>query len=204
MNDRAYNELNLKKGANETEIRAAFRKLAKEHHPDTGTAGQNGADKFRRAYGAYRELMAKIEAKRPKSAVLRSAPASPTAYVFDGQRNAGLDVYVDLALVRPEMASFSLVLPWTSHEACPRCLGRGQTLGRLGQDSSLYRPSPCPRCQGSGSVESQSHLSVTVTEEMAKRGKFRLRGAGGYLPSQARRGDLIVSLRFAESLPKGH
>ncbi|MDR1308658.1 MAG: DnaJ domain-containing protein [Deltaproteobacteria bacterium] len=204
MSNRAYDELNLKRGATEIEIRAAFRRLAKESHPDTSAEGQQGADKFRRAYGAYRELMARMGAKRPRNVAPPDAPESPTAFVFDGQRKAGLDVYVDLALVRPDAADFRLVLPWTAHEACPRCLGRGQTLGRLGPDSSLYRPQPCPRCQGRGSLESPSHLSVTVTAEMAQRGRFRLRGAGGYLPSQARRGDLIVSLRFVDGLPKGH
>jgi hypothetical protein len=39
---------------------------------------------------------------------------------------------------------------------------------------------------------------------MLERGRFRLRGAGGYLPKEARRGDLIVRLRWVDRLPTGH
>jgi hypothetical protein len=39
---------------------------------------------------------------------------------------------------------------------------------------------------------------------MARRGKFRLRQAGGYLPKEARRGDLIVTIRWVDRLPSGH
>jgi DnaJ-class molecular chaperone len=201
MNSRAYNELNLRQNATETEIRAAFRRLAKEHHPDTSHRGPEDVDKFRKAYRAYRELMG-VMAKRPDA--IKATPTSPTGFVFEGQRKHGLDVYMDLALVRPESPDFEIVLPHASHQACPRCLGRGQTFGRLNPDSSVYRPQTCSKCQGKGSISSQEHLSVKITAEMAQRGKFRLRGAGGYLPGQAKRGDLIISLRFVDRLPTGH
>ncbi|MDR3134786.1 MAG: DnaJ domain-containing protein [Deltaproteobacteria bacterium] len=201
MNSRAYSELNLRKGATESEIRAAFRKLAKDNHPDTGLNGTGDVDKFRRAYKAYRELLGQATSK-PKLAQV--APSSPTPFVFEGQRRHGLDIYVDIALVKPESPGFEIVIPFASHEACPRCLGQGQTLGRLGPDSSLYRTQTCPKCKGQGSIAKDKHLTVTVTSQMAERGKFRLRGAGGYVPSQAIRGDLIVTLRWVDRLPVGN
>ncbi|MDR2368554.1 MAG: DnaJ domain-containing protein [Deltaproteobacteria bacterium] len=204
MNGMAYSELNLKKGASESEIKAAFRKLAKEHHPDSGRPGYD-VEKFRNAYRAYRELLGQAK-KAGHEAAQKPAPVSPTAFVFDGQRTHGLDVYYDLAVERPQSldGGFGIVLPFTAREACPRCLGKGQTLGRLSPGGDVYRPRTCPRCHGAGSLGRASHLTVRVTAGMAGRGKFRLRGAGGYLPSQARRGDLIVSLRFVDSLPAGN
>ncbi|MDR2302462.1 MAG: DnaJ domain-containing protein [Deltaproteobacteria bacterium] len=207
MNVRAYRELNLKKGASEAEIKAAFRKLAKEHHPDTGRGGADDVAKFRSAYKAYRELLRETKINGQKEffgAAKVSAPVSPTPFRYDGERKHGLDVYVELSLVRPYGSEFEIILPFTSHEACPRCLGQGQTLGRLNFESQIYRPQTCPKCQGQGAIGEIKYLTVKVTEQMAQRGKFRLRGAGGYLPSQAKRGDLIVSLRFVDTLPVGN
>jgi DnaJ-class molecular chaperone len=203
MNHDAYQELNLQHGATEREIKTAFRKLAKEHHPDTSSLGQASADKFRRAYQAYKQLIAQalLKPATPNA----STPVSPTPYVFDGQRRMGLDVYLDIALVRPALdENFSLALPWTAYEACPRCLGQGQTLSRLNQESNVYRPQTCPKCQGEGSLKQRKHISVAVTPQMAQAGKFRLREAGAYIPSQAKRGDLIVTLRWVDRLPTGH
>jgi DnaJ-class molecular chaperone len=208
MNTNAYHELNLTKGAGETEIKAAFRRLAKEYHPDTSGNGPADAEKFRRAFQAYKELIAQAVTRKPDSSTQASpqaSPASPTAYVFDSERRAGLDVLMDIALVRPAAGvPFDLVLPWTSHRACPRCLGRGQTLSRGSLESDLYKPRTCDKCHGTGSVDEGGRLSVTVTPEMAERGKIRLRGAGAYLPKQAARGDLIVSFRWVDRLPTGH
>ncbi|MDR0622492.1 MAG: DnaJ domain-containing protein [Deltaproteobacteria bacterium] len=210
MNVRAYQELNLRQGASESEIKAAFRKLAKTHHPDTGAGGAANVAKFRSAYQAYSELMgykvkadgkARQRGPEAQATEAKAAPVSPTPFRFEGQRKLGLDVYLDIALVRPESLGFTIVLPFTAHEACPRCLGQGQTLGRLSPGGDVYRPQSCPKCQGRGSVGRNEFLTVNVTEEMAQRGKFRLRGVGGYLPKQAKRGDLIVSLRWVDSLP---
>ena len=199
MNTSAYKNLNLREGAGELEIRAAFRRAAKDNHPDSRADGD--VAKFRRACSAYKTLMRDIDSKRRTLAL----HASPTPYVFDGQRTVGLDVYYDIALVRPEPGqNFTLVLPTTSFEACPRCLGQGQTLSRLSFGSDAYRPETCPKCAGKGHISHRKDLSAVVTPEMAERGKFRLRRAGGYLPKEARRGDLIVSLRWVDRLPAGH
>ena len=200
MNVRAYQELNLRKGATESEIKSAFRKLAKENHPDGGSNGTGDVAKFRSAYNAYSELMKEARKNAPASSPL----ASPTPFRFVGERKSGLDVYLDIALVRPESPDFDIVLPFTAQEACPRCLGQGQTLGRLTPGGDLYRPQTCPKCQGRGSIGRPERIAIKVTALMAERGKFRLRGAGGYLPSQAKRGDLIVTLRWVDSLPAGH
>ena len=199
MTVNAYKDLNLREGDGEMEIRAAFRRMAKDNHPDSSANGD--VTKFRRACAAYKALMRDI-ASQKKAMRLH---ASSVPYVFDGQRTFGLDMYFDIAMVRPEPGeSFTLVLPVSSQEACPRCLGQGQTLSKLGEGSSVYRPTTCPKCSGTGSISDKKELSVAVPPEMAERGKFRLRKAGGYLPKEAKRGDLIVAIRWVDSLPTGH
>lgn len=195
----AYKDLNLREGAGELEIRAAFRRAAKDNHPDSCSTGD--VAKFRKACSAYKTLMK--EAAVRKRALFTASSSVP--YVFDGQRACGLDLYFDIALVRPENGEgFTLSLPTVSQTACPRCFGQGRTLARRSGGSDLYRPTVCPKCAGKGAVSENKVLSVAVTSEMAERGKFRLKGAGGYLPKEARRGDLIVAMRWVDTLPQGH
>ena len=197
MTTSAYKDLNLREGAGEMEIRAAFRRLAKDNHPYSASNGD--VNKFRKACAAYRELMRSLSNRTPR------LHAASTPYVFEGRRQAGLDVYFDLALVRPAgEGNFTLVLPTDAHEACPLCLGQGRTLSRSFDGSSVYKPRTCPKCSGRGSLSSPKDLMVSVTPEMAEMGKFRLRKAGGYLPKEAKRGDLIVTLRWVDRLPAGH
>jgi DnaJ-class molecular chaperone len=198
----AYRELNLREGAGEMEIKSAFRRLAKNCHPDG--QGSTDVERFRRAYKAYQQLIKALVGN--KSSLESDAPPSDPGrpFVFDDRRQVGLDVYFDLAMVRPLDDSFTIVLPTDAVEACPRCLGQGQTLSRLNPESSVYRPGVCPKCHGTGSIKRRRQISVTVTSEMIARGKFRLRNAGSYLPRQARRGDLIVAFRWVDTLPTGH
>ncbi|MDR1546836.1 MAG: DnaJ domain-containing protein [Deltaproteobacteria bacterium] len=192
-----YRELGLVDGASEGEIRAAFRRLAKTHHPDAAGRGPEDVERFRRAYKAYKDLLKKNVAGRGEDELT-------TPFVFEGQRTVGLDVYYDLFLVRPQAPGpFKLTLPWSSQQACPRCLGQGSVLTRLDQ-GPIFRPHRCERCGGAGKIARRTKLSVAVSEEMAARGKFRLRRAGGYLPGEARRGDLIVTIKWVDRLPVGH
>ncbi|MDR2421909.1 MAG: DnaJ domain-containing protein [Deltaproteobacteria bacterium] len=136
----SYQELSLAPGATEREIKAAFRKLAKESHPDSGPAGGDPG-KFQKAYAAYQALLATARASRKREEAL-----SGGGYRFLSRSHDGLDVYYELSLVKPS-GEFSLTLPWAAQETCPRCFGEGRTLTQLNQ-GSVYRPTVCPRCGG--------------------------------------------------------
>ncbi|MDR1872278.1 MAG: DnaJ domain-containing protein [Deltaproteobacteria bacterium] len=192
----SYQELRLAPGATEREIKAAFRQLAKESHPDSG---QDGGDalKFRKAYEAYRNLLAKARAHQKKERLL-----SGVQYQFVSRTQEDLDVHYYLDLVKSG-DSFDLTLPWTAHEVCPRCFGEGRTLVQL-KSGSVYRPTVCPRCGGAGHTERFSHIAVHVTKEMADSGKIRLKGAGELDHQEGRRGDLYVHLAFVDRLSETH
>jgi molecular chaperone DnaJ len=194
----SYQELRLAPGATEREIKAAFRRLAKESHPDSGRDGGD-PQKFQKAREAYQSLLAKArESRKREIAVKDSSPD----YQFLGRTQDDLNVHYDLALVR-KSGGFRMTLPWTAQEVCPRCFGQGRTLSQLNQ-GSIYRPTVCPRCGGTGQTARDSYIAVTVDEEMAKSGKIRLKGAGAYDPKTARRGDLYVNLNFVERLREIH
>jgi len=48
-----YQELGVARGAGADEIRKAFRKLAKQHHPDANPGNKASEEKFKRASGAF-------------------------------------------------------------------------------------------------------------------------------------------------------
>jgi DnaJ-class molecular chaperone len=198
-----YQELNLNEGASLSEIKAAYRQVAKSCHPDS-SSGATDALKFSRAHDAYKgllkEVMGALEGKL--NVVKGPEDASGTPYVFIGQRTFGLDIYYDVLLARPETGvEVKLNLPWTRREACPRCLGQGVTLTRKG-NGYVYKPHNCERCQGKGVIENQSRVEVKLTSQMLENGKVRLRNAGAYAPKDGKRGDLIVNLEFCDSLPQ--
>jgi DnaJ-class molecular chaperone len=56
MADSYYNLLGVAKGASEKEIRAAFRKLARQYHPDVNPGDASASDKFKEINEAYQVL----------------------------------------------------------------------------------------------------------------------------------------------------
>ncbi|MDR2612402.1 MAG: DnaJ domain-containing protein [Deltaproteobacteria bacterium] len=200
-----YRELDIREGASLNEIKAAYRKVAKSCHPDA-VSGKADPDRFSRASEAYRsllrEVMGALKGGPSKGPAALTGKACAAPYRFIGRKALGLDVFYDLLLLRPAPGSTVEVrLPWTRRDACPRCLGKGETVRRSG-GGFVYRPSPCPRCQGKGYVEEERLSRVSLTPEMIARGRVRVNGAGGYLPKEGRRGDLVLNILVAETMPR--
>jgi hypothetical protein len=114
----------------------------------------------------------------------------------------GLDIHYEMAVVRSE-EQFSLTIPWASQTICPHCFGRGQTLSMAGF-GSVYRSVLCPRCGGEGHLETYLAVTVLVTPKMAESGQIRLQGGGLGDPRSIGHGDLVLSLKFVDRLPKNH
>jgi len=194
-----YKDLNLREGASLGEIKAAFRQVAKTCHPDSVGAGRADVEKFIKAQTAYKKLLQTAASRNRKRKTAGSGrPSQP--YRWEERREEGLDVIYRLTVLRPAAgAERRLILPARAQEACPRCLGQGRTLAKLG-GNGLYRPTTCPRCEGRGALDRPVTLAVTITADQVGRSKIRLRGAGLYQASQARRGDLILELTWADRL----
>lgn len=207
----SYQDLNLTEGASTNEIKAAFRRLAKAHHPDAAGRNPEDVEKFIKAQTAYQRLMKKAVAhnrhrRAAQTAAEKPAAAKPAAkaaanWRFESSREVGLDVYYRLSILRPGPEGGRITLPWQAREACPRCLGQGQTLAKISHNS-LYRPCTCSKCGGQGSLSRESKLEVSLTPEMIGRDKIRLRRCGLYNAKAAQRGDLILEVTWVCEFPQ--
>lgn len=206
-NTSCYQHLNLKEGASLSEIKNAFRHMAKAHHPDAAGQTSQDVDKFIKAQTAYQKLLKKAVAHNRTRSTETTFSSKTLKTVsenwrFVGRREAGLDIYYRLEVLKSVTGGeFKLVLPWQTQQACPRCLGQGQTLNRVNQ-SSLYRPQTCSKCEGRGSISRETKLETTISPEMVNQGKIRLRKAGLYNSKEARRGDLILEIVWVDHLPR--
>ncbi|MDR2338562.1 MAG: DnaJ domain-containing protein [Deltaproteobacteria bacterium] len=201
-----YKDLNLKEGASLDEIKAAYRVMAKTYHPDSPAAnGSASAEKFRKAYDAYKGLLRDaLDGKTTAGKAGHDLDLELSPYVFSAKRDKGLDVHYDLVLEKPEpLRAVRISLPVTRREACPRCLGQGVTLARKG-NGFVYKPVGCHRCEGKGFVSQETEIEITLSPDMLRYGKVRLRNLGAYVPKDGKRGDLVLNLEYVARLPKNN
>lgn len=201
-----YSDLNIHEGASINEIKAAFRSMAKACHPDSVGREKANVEKFIKAQSAYQKLMktamahnaARRAAKKGTEEKMGGVAAN---WRFENRSDIGLDVYYSLSVIRPAFGGTRVVLPWQAQEACPTCLGHGQTLSRVA-NGNIYRPTACPKCGGHGTITRESKVEVNITDDMVGMTKIRLRKAGLYNAKTAQRGDLILNINWVDELPR--
>ncbi|MEW5724113.1 MAG: DnaJ domain-containing protein [Thermodesulfobacteriota bacterium] len=196
-----YETLKLKPGASARDVKAAFRRLAKEYHPDAAGGGGD-AIRFTRVHEAYRSLLGEMDRK----------PSGPGRYVsatagwdwrFEGVADRGAEVvYMIRVTAGAAAAGLEIVLPWQAEDACPRCLGAGHTLAPIFGGPHLAKVR-CPKCGGKGVVRRNSNLRVALTPEMIRQGRVRLKGLGHYQPTRGVRGDLVLEIHQEYHRPGG-
>ncbi len=166
-----YEVLGVERNASETEIKKAYRKLARQYHPDVNPGDKTAEEKFKEINEAY-EVLSDPE-KRARYDQFGHAGTDPNGFggfggfggagdfagfgdIFDmffggaGQRTnrgpqVGSDLRLDLVLTFEEAAfgvEKDIELPRL--ENCPTCEGTGAKPGT--------RPATCPKCQGTGQV----------------------------------------------------
>jgi DnaJ-class molecular chaperone len=183
-----YQTLNLSPQATIQDVKASYRRLVKQYHPDTAGDSRADVSSFHKVHEAYRSLMAELSDSGQRA----KAPQAP--WRFEGLSENGVDVIYVLRISREAAASdLHLVLPWKAEEACPSCLGQGRTLTPMFGGGHLHR-SPCLKCQGRGIATRNSSVQVDLTPGMIAQGLVRMKGLGHYDPRQARRGDLVIEL----------
>jgi molecular chaperone DnaJ len=212
-----YEILGVERGASEADVKKAFRKLAREVHPDVSTA-PDAETRFREAAEAY-EVLSNSETRelydRYGHAGLRSGGFQPGHFDFGsltdlfsaffgddlfgaGGRARGSDV---VAAVEIELADAATgvrrEVPFEVAVTCTRCSGDGAEPGTA--------VSTCPTCGGAGRVQ---HVSRSVFGEFVRaQGCPTCQGSGRLIeqPCEGCRGSgRVVDERTLEvSIPAG-
>ena len=179
-----YESLGLQKGAGDDEIKKAYRKLAKEYHPDLHPGDKAAEEKFKEIGEAY-EVLSDPD-KKAKYDRYGHAAFDPSAgfggggaggfggfddlgdilgSIFGGgfggggvRRNGpmrGENVRARLAITFEEAAfGCSKDVSITRIEDCDDCGGSGAAKGTV--------PETCPKCHGSGQVSAQQRTPFGV------------------------------------------
>ena len=178
-----YEVLGVSRSASEQELKAAYRKLALQHHPDRNPGNKESEERFKACSEAYQVL----SDPQKRAAYDRYGHAGLGASGFDGNPfgaadlgdifgdlfgemfnmggsgrrgsrvQKGRDIRHDLT-IEFEEAVFGKEAKVTIRrmEACPECRGAGTASGR--------GPSTCPHCQGRGQVRfQQGFFSIART-----------------------------------------
>ncbi len=222
-----YEVLGVSRAAGDTEIKKAFRRLARELHPDTNTEDPQAEDKFKEAAEAY-EVLSDADRRRQYDAYghdgLRSGGYAPNFEGFGsvsdlfsaffgsggfdtafgtgrGQRSAqvqGADVVVAVAIDLPQAARGDTVE--VEHEVdvrCEHCHGNGAEPG-----TPIVT---CSRCQGSGQIQA---VSRTAFGQLVRTALCDVCGGEGRVPEQPCRvcagaGKVRESRTLAVQVPAG-
>jgi molecular chaperone DnaJ len=178
-----YEVLGVPKNASADEIKKAYRKLARQHHPDANPGDASAEERFKEIQGAY-DVLSDPE-KRKAYDTFGSANGRPggpgfTNVDFDfgdlgdlgdlfgglfgrggggrrapsGQRGADLEVEVRLSF-EDSLRGVETKIPVEVETACRECGGSGAKPGTA--------PTICPECKGRGVLaESQGLFALST------------------------------------------
>jgi DnaJ-class molecular chaperone len=83
-----YQELGVSRGASAEEIRKAFRKLAKKHHPDVNPGNKAAEEKFKRVSGAF-DILGDVDKRKKFDAGEIDADGRETVRAYGSGPGAG-------------------------------------------------------------------------------------------------------------------
>ena len=169
-----YIVLGVAQGATESEIKRAYRRLARRYHPDINPGDQTAEERFREILEAYETLIDPTRRSRYDAGHRTTAPGRQAAG-FEGfdfstrgadysatfgdlfaevltqrgrapAQQRGADLHIEMQVTFEEaLGGIQRAIPVTRRENCRTCAGTGRTRSSTGS---------CPLCQGTGAVRS--------------------------------------------------
>src|ERR671917_621208 len=217
-----FGVLGVARGANDSDIKRAYRKLARDLHPDVNP-DPGAKERFQEITRAYEAL---TDPEKRRIVDLGGDP-------FDaggrrGRPRAGRDALIPIELELDETVfgavkdltvdtavlcttcTGSGAAPGTHAATCATCSGRGEVQsvqrGFLGQVVSSRTcpscggtgqviPEPCPECAGDGRIRARRTISAKVPAGVEDGMRIRLSGQGEVGPGGGPAGDLYVEVR---------
>jgi molecular chaperone DnaJ len=197
-----YEVLGVPRGADEAQVKKAFRRLARELHPDVNTSDPQAEEKFKEAAEAY-EVLSDAERRRTYDAYghdgLRTGGYAPNFEGFGslsdlfgaffggggfegafgggrgrGGARAGADVAAAVTIDLAEAArGVQVEVDYEVAARCEHCHGNGAEPG-----TPIVT---CPRCQGAGQLQA---VSRTAFGQMVRTAVCDVCGGDGRVPEQ--------------------
>ena len=209
-----YAILGIPKGADEKEIKAAYRKLARKYHPDVNPNDPEAENKFKEISEAY-AVLSDPERRRGYDAygVDPQQGGIPTGGYQGGTEDFGgfgdifgrffggfgdglfagmhpnaqprdAEIPVTISLDEVDKGT-KRTLNYQTQDACPQCKGTGMVRTRGGEQMN------CPQCGGTGLTVASRKVEITIPIGIQSGKKLRVPG-GGHRGANGRGGDLFV------------
>jgi molecular chaperone DnaJ len=175
-----YETLGVAKNASADEIKKAYRKLARQHHPDANPGDKEAEERFKEVQNAY-DVLSDPEKRKQYDSPTGFAGSANGGFGFEGadfgdlgdllgglfgrgaaagygrsgrgQRGNDVETQVTLSF-EDALQGVQMKIPVTLEVACHTCHGSGAKPGTA--------PTICPQCGGRGIVaESQGFFSLS-------------------------------------------
>jgi len=204
-----YRILGVDRRADEREVKAAFRRMARRYHPDVNPGDTGAEQRFKDVNEAY-EVLGDTDKRRRYDMVgpanwaragMGAEGGTQTrsgASTFDffqsvftnantrrSRARQGRDLEQDVTISLDEAyTGCTRTFSVQGEEHCERCEGSGR--GPTGR--------PCPACNGSGMVSYTRKIAVTVPGGVRDGSRIRIAGEGGAGAMGGPKGDLYFRI----------
>jgi|YelNatPaOPRAMG01_1025707.scaffolds.fasta_scaffold00010_102 molecular chaperone DnaJ len=196
-----YKILGVDRDADEEEIKRAYRRVAKECHPDVTQGDEEAAERFRRATEAYEVLRDPQKRAAYDRELYGAGIPSPAGKPWDFMDLADELIWNMLREIRgfPAWDNFGgeLEIELTPREA--------QTGIRVSFDVPIARPCGicegsgyswfgeiCPRCRGTGRVEGSRRVAIDIPPGVRQGDRLRIT-----VPTGTRILEILARIRVA-------
>ena len=191
-----YAVLGVPKDAAAADIKKAYRRLARKHHPDANKGDSSAEEKFKEISEAYDVL----------SDETRRRGADVESEVTLGFTEAVHGVTVPLRLTGESACATchgTGARAGTTPRVCPTCQGSGQVSRDVGgfgfaepcrdcRGRGLIVDDPCPVCHGSGRALSTRTVNARIPAGVKDGQRIRLKGKGAPGERGGPAGDLYI------------
>jgi molecular chaperone DnaJ len=204
-----YGILHVPTTADDQALKRAYRKRARQLHPDRHPNDPLLAEGFKALTQAYQVLSdpekraaydrnRTLKEKSRAQPAVSAEPGSAWATFFKGIFSSGLpaengkDLHTKLSVDLTDLASSSKIrLELPSTQTCPECSGQAI----LPRKNTSERPKDCPACQGCGRKPYKNNLEIKIPSGLENGTRIKIKGEGEAGLRGGMDGDLYVAIQ---------